>query len=132
MKRALTLLSTAALAGCSMAPKDVRPAAPVPTNWPVGDSYLRENEATLPALSWRDVFRDARLQKLIEQALANNRDLRVAAANIAAARAQYQVQRGAQFPEVDVSGGITERRGTATTNGLGNTGSTGGTTGTTA
>ncbi|UYY76595.1 efflux transporter outer membrane subunit [Sphingomonas sp. R1] len=127
MKRALTLLSTAALAGCSMAPKDVRPAAPVPTSWPVGDSYLRENEATLPALNWRDVFRDARLQRLIEQALANNRDLRVAAANIAAARAQYQVQRGAQFPQVDASAGITERRGTATTNGTGTGTTTGGT-----
>lgn len=131
MKRALLLVTTAALAGCSMAPKDVRPAAPVPPSWPVGDSYLRENEATLPALSWRDVFRDARLQKLIEQALANNRDLRVAAANIAAARAQYQIQRGAQFPEVDISGGVTERRGAATTNGLGNSGSVGGTTGST-
>lgn len=127
MKRALTLLSTAALAGCSMAPKDVRPVAPVPTGWPVGDSYLRENEATLPALNWRDVFRDARLQTLIEQALANNRDLRVAAANIAAARAQYQVQRGAQLPQVDVSAGITERRGTATTNGTGTGTTTGGT-----
>lgn len=131
MKRALLLVTTAALAGCSMAPKDVRPAAPVPPSWPLGDSYLHENEATLPALSWRDVFRDARLQKLIERALANNRDLRVAAANIAAARAQYQVQRGAQFPEVDVSGGVTERRGTATTTsgtgtGTGTTGNTGG------
>ncbi|WP_294253334.1 efflux transporter outer membrane subunit [uncultured Sphingomonas sp.] len=130
MKRALTLLTTVALAGCSMAPKDVRPAAPVPPSWPVGDSYLRTSEATLPALSWRDVFRDARLQKLIEQALANNRDLRVAAANIAAARAQYQIQRGAQLPQVDASLGITERRGNVTNvgNGLGNgTGSTGNT-----
>lgn len=135
MKRALTLLTTAALAGCSMAPKDVRPAAPVPPSWPVGDSYLRESEATLPALSWREVFRDARLQTLIEQALANNRDLRVAAANIAAARAQYQIQRGAQLPQVDASLGITERRGNANTigNGLGtgtgtgNTGNTGNT-----
>ncbi|WP_313538922.1 efflux transporter outer membrane subunit [Sphingomonas sp.] len=132
MKRALTLLTTAALAGCSMAPKDVRPAAPVPPSWPVGDSYLRTSEATLPALSWRDVFRDARLQKIIEQALANNRDLRVAAANIAAARAQYQIQRGAQLPQVDVSLGITERRGNSTNigNGLGNTGGTGTGTGT--
>ncbi len=132
MKRALTLLTTAALAGCSMAPRDVRPASPVPPSWPVGDSYLRESEASLPALTWRDVFGDARLQTLIEQALANNRDLRVAAANIAAARAQYQIQRGAQLPQVDASLGITERRGNVTNvgnglgNGTGNTGNTGG------
>jgi outer membrane protein, multidrug efflux system len=131
MKRALILLSTAALAGCSMAPKDVRPAAPVPPSWPAGDSYLRQSEATLPALNWHDVFRDARLQTLIEQALANNRDLRVAAANIAAARAQYRIQRGAQFPGVDASLGVTERRGTTTTvnngTGTGTGGNTGGT-----
>ncbi|WP_066727000.1 efflux transporter outer membrane subunit [Sphingomonas pituitosa] len=131
MKRALTLLSTVALAGCSMAPKDVRPEAPVPPSWPAGDSYLRESEATLPALSWREVFRDARLQTLIEQALANNRDLRVAAANIAAARAQYEIQRGAQLPQVDASLGITERRGNVGNvgngvgTGTGNTGNTG-------
>lgn len=131
MKRALFLVSTAALAGCSMAPKDVRPAAPVPPSWPAGDSYLRESEAALPALSWRDVFRDARLQKLIEQALANNRDLRVAAANIAAARAQYRIQRGAQFPEIDASAGVTERRGntTAAGNGTGTGAGGGGTVG---
>ncbi|KTF68586.1 efflux transporter outer membrane subunit [Sphingomonas sp. HT-1] len=124
MKRALILLATTALAGCSMAPKDVRPEAPIPVSWPVGDAYLRQSEAALPTVNWRDVFRDARLQTLIEQALANNRDLRVAAANIAAARAQYRIQRGAQFPQVDASLGITERRGNA--NNVGNNTGTGG------
>ncbi len=102
------LLLTAALAGCSIAPKYARPEAPVPPSWPVGDAYLRANEAALPAITYRDIFRDPRLQKLIEQALANNRDLRVAAANIAAARAQYRVQRAQQFPQVDASGGVTD------------------------
>jgi len=95
------------LAGCSMGPKYVRPEAPVPPSWPVGDAYLRQSEATLPALTYRDVFRDARLQALIEQALANNRDLRVAAANIAAARAQYRIQRAERLPQVDAGAGVT-------------------------
>ena len=75
-----------ALAGCSMEPKYVQPAAPVPPSWPVGDAYLKQSEAALPAVTWRDIFRDSRLQKLIVQALAENRDLRLAAANIRAAR----------------------------------------------
>jgi multidrug efflux system outer membrane protein len=106
MRKAVLLIG-AALAGCSMAPHYVRPEAPVPPSWPVGDAYLRQSEAALPAITYRDIFRDARLQSLIEQALANNRDLRIAAANIAAARAQYRVQRANQLPEVGASAGVT-------------------------
>ena len=112
MRRALLVLLTGtALAGCSMDPKYVRPQAPVAPSWPVGDAYLRQSEAALPAVTWREVFRDARLQQLIEQALANNRDLRVAAANIAAARAQYRIQRADRFPEVDAGAGATASGG---------------------
>ena len=90
------------LAGCSLAPDYARPAAPVPASWPAGDAYLAQAEAALPEVSHRDVFRDPRLQALIAEALANNRDLRVAAANLAAARARVGVVRSAQFPEVGV------------------------------
>jgi multidrug efflux system outer membrane protein len=106
MKRAATtLMLGAALAGCSMEPKYVRPAEPVPPSWPVGDAYLKQSEAALPAVGYRDIFRDTRLQALIGQALANNRDLRIAAANIAAARAQYTIQRANQLPEIDANAG---------------------------
>lgn len=101
MRRILpTAFAALALAGCSMAPDYVRPAAPVPESWPVGDAYLVQSEAALPEVSYRDVFRDSRLQMLIGEALANNRDLRIAAANLAAARAQVRVVRSGQFPEV--------------------------------
>lgn len=115
MKRALmTLLLGGALAGCSMDPKLALPAAPIPASWPVGDAYLKANEATLPAVTYRDIFRDPRLQRLIEQALANNRDLRIAAANIAAARAQYRIQRADRLPEIDAGAGATVSRGSTT------------------
>lgn len=95
------LAALAALAACSMAPKYVRPDLPVPPSWPVGDAYLKQSEATLPSVTYRDIFRDPRLQKIIEQALLNNRDLRIAAANIASARSQYRIQRAALLPEID-------------------------------
>jgi multidrug efflux system outer membrane protein len=101
----VTLLATASLSACSLAPHYVRPALPVPPGWPVGDAYLKQSEAALPAISYTDIFRDPRLQRIIVQALANNRDLRIAAANIAVARAQYHVQRAELLPEVDASGG---------------------------
>jgi len=107
MRRAAALLALLA-AGCtSMEPKYVRPDPAVPASWPVGDPYLVQAEAGLPALTYKQVFTDPRLQTLVAQALANNRDLRVAAANIAAARERYRIQRAQQFPQLDASGGVT-------------------------
>ena len=86
-----------------MQPPYVRPGPAIPASWPQGDAYLRQTEATLPAVTYRDIFQDARLQRLIEQALINNRDLMVAAANIAAAREQVRIQRAQQLPQVDAT-----------------------------
>jgi multidrug efflux system outer membrane protein len=79
-----------------------------------GDPYLRQSEAGIPAVTYRDIFRDVRLQSLIEQGLADNRDLMVDAANIVAARSQYRIQRAELFPEVDAAIGVS---GTGNDNG---------------
>jgi multidrug efflux system outer membrane protein len=116
MIRKLTAMTAlASLTACSMAPDYVRPAAPVPQSWPVGDAYLRSSEAALPTVRYQDIFRDPRLQALVSQALSNNRDLRVAAANIAAARGQFHIQRAELLPEIDANGGATFRGGKAST-----------------
>jgi multidrug efflux system outer membrane protein len=100
----LALLST----GCmSLEPAYVQPAPAVPASWPVGDSYLAQSEAALPAVTYKDIFRDPRLQALIEQALVNNRDLMAAAANVAAARERYHIRRADQLPQVNASAGAT-------------------------
>ena len=116
MKRTPFLMIAAPLllAGCSLAPKTVLPPPPVPQGWPVGDAYLIQSEAALPILSYKQLVTDARLQSLVEQALANNRDLRTAYANLAAARAQVRVSRAAQFPAIGVSasGDYADRGGT--------------------
>ncbi|MHA6722968.1 efflux transporter outer membrane subunit [Sphingomonas sp. RS2018] len=131
MIRSLSLgVAALALTACSLTPAYQRPAAPVPPSWPVGDAYLRTSEAALPSVTYRDIFRDARLQRLVEQALANNRDLRAAAANIAAARAAYRVQRAQRLPVVSVGGGPTLRRGNTGTTGVGTGTGSGGTTST--
>jgi len=83
--------------GCTLAPKYERPAAPVPAEWPKGAAYQApESAASTPAaaeLKWREFFTDERLQKIIETALNNNRDLRLAALNVEKARALYGIQR---------------------------------------
>lgn len=102
----ISLVLALALAGCtSMDPHYVQPEAAIPPSWPAGDPYLRASEAALPAVTYRDIFRDARLRALIEQALANNRNLMIAAANIRAARARYHIQRAQGLPLVGANAG---------------------------
>ncbi len=96
------------LAGCStMAPEYSRPTAPVPAEWPAGPAYKSDEykPASKPVadIPWREFFVDPKLQKLIELALTNNRDLKVAALNIERSRAQYQIRRSDLFPKVDAT-----------------------------
>lgn len=117
MKRAaISSVTALALSACSLAPPVELPTPPVPLSWAVGDAFLAQSEAGLPIVSYRQIFTDPRLQQVIETALVNNRDLRIAAANIAAARAQMRVIRANQFPEIGVTGSAdVTRNGTATT-----------------
>jgi multidrug efflux system outer membrane protein len=105
--RALTIFALPlALAACDLAPKYVRPQAPVPVASPQGPAYAdgAGGGAIVPAdTAWRDFFTDPRLVRVIDTALANNRDLRIAVANVAQARAQYRVQRADLGPSVNGS-----------------------------
>jgi multidrug efflux system outer membrane protein len=91
-----------------MAPKYERPAAPVPNQWPTGAAYkgMKADAAapTMQDLPWQKFFIDERLQKIIETALKNNRDLRLAALNVEKARALYGIQRAELFPTVNAVG----------------------------
>ena len=107
MKRAAALLALMATACGTMEPKLGRPDPAIPASWPVGSPYVTQAEAGLPAVTYKEIFTDRRLQTLIAQALANNRDLMIAASNIAAAREQYHIQRAQQFPTVNANAGVT-------------------------
>ncbi|HEX8058305.1 MAG TPA: efflux transporter outer membrane subunit [Novosphingobium sp.] len=118
MRRALILMAgVAALSACTMAPKYATPALPVPQTWPVGDAYLKQSEAALPSYSYRDVFADPRLRAVIDQALANNQDVKAALANIETARAQYRIQRAELLPELDATASYRRSKGATVTNG---------------
>ena len=126
------------LHGCTMEPRYHAPALPVPEQWPLPPTTAAPAEppatpaaptsgaseadasASVAAwdIGWRDFFADARLQQLIAQALANNRDLRVAVLNIQLARAQYRVQRSALLPAIDATGSYTKAKLPAVETGL--------------
>lgn len=103
MGRWVPLVAAMVMAGCSFAPTYERPAAPVATSWPAGVGAAAAGEASTPEVAWRDFVQDARLRELVGLALQNNRDLRMAALNIEQVRAQYQIQRSAQWPAVNAA-----------------------------
>jgi len=102
------------LGGCTLAPEYIRPAAPVPPDWPAGSAYQETKSAasapTAEGLAWREFFTDERLEKIIETALKNNRDLRLAALNVERARAYYGIQRGELLPSVNAVGSGSQER----------------------
>jgi len=109
-RTAAVLLLTCLLFSCTMAPKYTRPEAPVPPDWPEGPAYKKTAGAVAPQIKWQDFIQSEPVRKVIEIALANNRDLRVSALNIERARAQYRIQRAQLFPEVDASGTFSRER----------------------
>ena len=112
MKRSLICLAVlGVLSGCSMIPEYERPASPVVDVWPAGEAYGPQSAQTQAMdLGWREFFKDQALQRLIEVALENNRDLRIAALNVDAYRALYGIQQSARFPELSADGSGTRTR----------------------
>ena len=102
------------VAGCTFAPRYERPTAPVPSDWPAGMAYSETQAATsAPAASdlpWQEFITDQRLQKIIETALDNNRDLRIAALNVERARAYYGISRAELLPTIDAIGSGSKER----------------------
>jgi len=103
--------------GCTLAPKYSRPAAPVPSEWPSGEAYgagpAVAGATAAQDLRWREFFTDSNLQQVIGLALANNRDLRLAALNVELARSLYGIQRNELFPAFNASAGAAKQNASA-------------------
>ena len=112
---ATVAIALLALSGCaSMAPEYTRPEAPVPSEWPSGPSYkdsaVKAGDRSAADITWQEFFIDGKLQKLITLALANNRDLRIAALNIERSQALYRIQRAELFPSVNAGALFSKER----------------------
>ena len=104
MKPRLILSAAAllALSGCSLIPDYKQPEAPVAQSWPAGVSTPQGTDAKDDVMAinigWREFFIDDSLRQLIELALTNNRDLRIAALNVEKMQATYRIQRSELSP----------------------------------
>jgi outer membrane protein, multidrug efflux system len=102
-RSALSALAALLLAGCTVGPNYQRPAVDAPPDF---RSALQPAAAeSLGDARWWQLFPDEILQSLIRTALAENYDVRIAAARILEARAQVTIARSFQFPEASASGG---------------------------
>ena len=106
---AALLVAGTLVAGCNLAPKYVRPAGAVSATFPQGGIYpsAASDAPDVTRIGYSDFFTDERLRQVIAQGLANNRDLRIAAANVLTARAQYRIQRADQLPTIAGTGTAT-------------------------
>ena len=116
LRKAVVALAAAMLvSGCGILEPRLPEANPaIPAEWPIPATTTAPapGSATSTAdIGWRDFFADAKLEEVIAQALANNRDLRVAMLNVEKARAQYRVQRADRVPSLEGSGAMARSGG---------------------
>ncbi|GAB6182626.1 efflux transporter outer membrane subunit [Thermodesulfovibrio hydrogeniphilus] len=108
MRKSISIIFIALfLSACTMIPEYKRPSAPIPSEWPKGDAYSSIKHESVPKafeLSWKEFLRDDKLCQVIEKALKNNRDLKLAALNVEQASAYYGIQRAELLPALDLSG----------------------------
>jgi multidrug efflux system outer membrane protein len=97
----LAAFSLTVLAGCTMEPDYQRPALPVAANWQPGKG---ENLSAAQDIGWKRFFNEPAMNQLINMALANNRDLRIAALNVETTRAQFNIDRAALLPTLTANG----------------------------
>ena len=105
MRRVVSLLAATALTGCNLAPNYVRPVGAIPATLPTSGGSA--GGVAADAIGYRDFFVDPGLRDTIALALENNRDLRLAAANVLQARALYRVQRADLLPTVSTGASAT-------------------------
>jgi len=110
MKRLVVILLVACLT-CTYAvgQKNQRPQVQTPATFR-GDTATQPDSQSLANLKWFELFKDEKLQQLINEALAHNYDLREAVARVDAARANLGLVRSEQFPQIYASGDVLNTR----------------------
>lgn len=106
--QSLIALAAAAvlITGCNVGPKYSRPNVPAPPAYRGADNASVSSDAqnSFGDEKWPEVFREPELQQLIQTALANNFDVRIAAQRILEQQAQVRITRSQQFPQISVGG----------------------------
>ena len=98
MRRILTSSLFAFIAACSLAPKYERPVVDLPQAWKETAARFAEDGR------WWRIYNDESLNKLIDEGMASNADLAIAAARIDEARGLLAEIQGGYYPTIDARG----------------------------
>jgi len=90
------------LTACAQTAEFQRPELPVPSAWPTGMDAGGTQD--IGQTQWQNYFADPRLRALIQAAIQNNRDMRIAVGRVEEARAQYRITRADKFPSINLLG----------------------------
>ena len=93
-------------AGCLMGPKYKRPDVDVPQEYRAPAPQQAAQASSLGNEQWWQVYQDPVLAQLIHTAIANNYDVRIAAARVLEAQAQVGITRSNQFPSASVGADV--------------------------
>jgi multidrug efflux system outer membrane protein len=99
--------------GCTVGPKYHRPAVTTPVSYYSDPS---PQTSSIADLAWWDLFKDPVLQGLIQEALKNNYDVKIAASRVEEERAQLGVTRSLFFPQIGYGASIGGQRAPAIPN----------------
>lgn len=111
--RYLIILLIMFIASCSFLPQYSKPDAPIPKELPKDGIYSNlnyDNSTQINELKWREFFSDSKMKKVIEIALENNRDLKLAILNVEASRLMYGIKRAEIYPSLYASTGASKSR----------------------
>ena len=102
----------AAFTGCTVGPRYKRPAVDVPpVHRGIEQGNVGKTDTTsLADQKWWELFQDQQLQQLVRTALAQNYDVRIAAARILEAQAQLGITRSNQFPQLNAGAAAETKR----------------------
>jgi len=99
----LALILAILLGGCTLGPDYLRPNLLIPDSH--RGAVTPAQAESLADIPWWELFQDPVLQQLTREAIANNYDLREAAARVEEARAQVGVARSFLYPQFSANAG---------------------------
>ncbi|HEY0315838.1 MAG TPA: efflux transporter outer membrane subunit [Sphingomonas sp.] len=94
-------MSLLLLAGCDLSPRFIHPAVTMAPSFP--DRGQQPGPPSIATTGWRDFFAEPELQALIARAIAQNSDIRIAAARVAEAREAIRLRGADLLPQVSTS-----------------------------
>ena len=96
MRRPIAFVAAGLLAACTVGPDYRKPDVDAPASF----QYLPSDAADTANVEWWKLFGDPVLDGLIDEALANNRNVRIATANVEQAAAVFTQARSSLFPQL--------------------------------